>query len=67
MDTTSELTGLFLHCLFNAERQAGNLWIPTFISTMVWLEEKIEPRFINYEADAWTTRPCNYKTWCQHQ
>jgi len=30
MDTTSELAGLSPHYPFNAERQAGKLWIPTY-------------------------------------
>jgi len=51
----SEFTGSYKKSvsLFNAERQAGKLWIPT---VKVWLGQEMEPRFTDYESDALTTR-----------
>jgi len=49
-DTTSKLAGLssvFTLSLFNAERQAGKLWIPTFKSLLAWLNDGIR---------RWTTK-----------
>jgi len=54
-DTTSELAGLSLHYLFNAERQAERLWKPTSLSLLVWLGQGIESRYTDYKTDALTT------------
>jgi len=56
-DTTSELDGIPSHYLFNAERQERKLWIPTFNSLLVWLDEGIESRSTDYVADSLTTAP----------
>jgi len=37
-------------CSFSAERQAGKLWIPTFL---VWLDDGIEPRITDWPLYQW--------------
>ena len=44
------------HCPFNAERQAGKLWIP-ILKWLVWLDSESNPSLQLKRQTLYTTRP----------
>ena len=54
--TTSKLAGLSSHCPFNAERQAGKLWIPSSKS-LVWPDAESNPSLQLKTQTLYTTWP----------